>query len=457
MVIGGWQIVSRRPIAIFVAGLTIFQGGYMKKYLVLLLILVLSACSPNGADDGSSLPPAVAPGELQVAPIDAAPPPGYEEQSWSDIVAEARGQTVNFYMWGGSDLINSWVTGYVAENVQARYGVTLNMVPVSDAAEYIAKVLGEKEAGRDEDGTVDLVWINGENFRTMRQADLLYGRWSQFLPNTVYVDWDDPSVANDFGFPVDGYESPYGKAQFVMIYDSARVPNPPLTIPALVEWIKANPGQFTYAAPPDFTGSAFVRHVCYQAAGGYERLLGEFDQAVFDEVAPACWELLNDIEPFLWREGQTYPETRARQIDLFANGEVSFDMAYNPAEAASLVENGRYPDTTRTFVFETGTIANTHYVAIPYNSPHKAGAMVVANFLLSPEAQLSKAQPGNWGDLPVLDPTRLPAEWQDQFAAVPRGEATLSTEELAAARLPELQAPWLIAFEQGWEEAVLRR
>jgi putative spermidine/putrescine transport system substrate-binding protein len=78
-------------------------------------------------------------------------------------------------MWGGSDLINSWVTGYVAQSVQTQYGVTLNMVPIADATEYINKVLGEKEAGRDNDGTVDLVWVNGENFRTMRQGDLLYG------------------------------------------------------------------------------------------------------------------------------------------------------------------------------------------------------------------------------------------------------------------------------------------
>lgn len=33
-------------------------------------------------------------------------------------------------------------------------------------------------------------------------------------------------MANDFGYPVEGYEAPYGKAQFVMIYDSARVPKP---------------------------------------------------------------------------------------------------------------------------------------------------------------------------------------------------------------------------------------
>jgi putative spermidine/putrescine transport system substrate-binding protein len=428
----------------------------MKKVALLLLVFLLAAC---GGETAVTEPTPSAPGAtiVESAPEGAAPPPGYEGQAWADILAEAQGQTVNFYMWGGSDLINSWVTGYVATAVAEQYGITLNMVPIADATEYINKVLGEKEAGRDSDGTVDLVWVNGENFRTMRQGDLLYGNWSQFLPSAAYVNWADPSVANDFGFPVDGYESPYGKAQFVMIYDSARVPEPPRTIPALIEWIKANPGQFTYAAPPDFTGSAFVRHICYHAAGGYETLLGEFDQAVFDEKSAACWALLNEIEPFLWRDGQTYPENRARQIDLFANSEVSFDMAYNPAEASSLVENGRYPPTTRTFVFDSGTIANTHYVAIPYNSPHKAAAMVVANFLLSPAAQLSKAQPENWGDLPVLDPALLPADWKSQFAAIPRGEATLSTEELAAARLPELQAPWLTAFEQGWQEWVLQR
>ena len=121
-----------------------------------------------------------------------------------------------------------------------------------------------------------------------------------------------------------------------------------------------------------------------------------------------------------------------------------------------MIAQGRYPESTRTFVFDEGTIANTHYVAIPYNSPHKAAAMVVANFLLSPEAQLSKAQPENWGDLPVLNPSLLSAEDQAAFDAIPRGVATLSTEELAANRLPELQAPWLTAIEQAWETAVLQ-
>lgn len=435
-----------------------FLRPYLTPLLWVWLVPLLLACGAGDARNAVSDAAAPAATPLaEAAPDGATPPPGFEGQQWADIVEAARGQTVNFYMWGGSDLINQWVTGYVADAMRARYGVTVNMVPVADAPEYINKVLGEKEAGRDEDGSVDLVWINGENFRTMRQADLLYGPWAPFLPNSRFVNNEDPSIANDFGFPVEGYESPYGRAQFVMIYDSARVPEPPKTIPDLLAWIEAHPGQFTYPAPPDFTGSAFVRHVCYDAVGGPEALLGPFDPARFDEALPACWETLNRIEPSLWREGQTYPETHARQQALFANGEVLFDMAYNPAEASSLIASGRYPETTRTFVFDGGTIANTHYLAIPYNSPHKAASMVLANFLLSPEAQLSKATPENWGDLPALDPARLPDEWRARFASLPRGPATLAPEELAANALPELQAPWITAIEQGWEEEVLKR
>jgi putative spermidine/putrescine transport system substrate-binding protein len=422
-----------------------------------IMSLLLGACAPVAAPAQpapQTSPPTAR--QVEVAPADATPPPGFEGQSWADIVDAARGQTVNFYMWGGSDLINSWVTGYVAETLAARYAITLVMTPVADAPEFINKVLGEKQAGRDADGSVDLMWVNGENFRTLRQGDLVFGPWARYLPNSRYVNWDDASVANDFGYPVEGFESPYGKAQFVMIYDSARLETPPQSVTDLLAWIQANPGKFTYAAPPDFTGSAFVRHVCYATTGGYAQFLRDFDQALFDAEFDACWQALNAIEPALWRGGQTYPENRARMLDLFANGEILLDMAYNPAEASSLIAQGRYPATARTFVFDEGTLANTHYVAIPYNSPHKAAAMVTANFLLSPEAQLAKADPDGWGDLPVIDPALLSPEWQAAFADLPRGPATLPDAVLAAHRLPELPSAWIAAIEAAWETNVLQ-
>ncbi|MFP4430510.1 MAG: ABC transporter substrate-binding protein [Spirochaetota bacterium] len=387
--------------------------------------------------------------------------PPFEERvgamSWEDIAAEAEGQSLFFYMWGGSEAINRYVTGYLGRRLREEYGVTLEMVPVNDASVFVNKVLGEKAAGIDTRGSVDLVWINGENFRTMKEAGLLFGPYADRLPNAAYVDLDDPAIAFDFGYPVEGYESPFGSAQMVMIHDSAAVGEPPERVEALLDYVRANPGRFTYPAPPDYTGSAFVRHIFYHVAGGYENLLGPFDQALYDEVAPGVWELLNDIEPYLWREGDTYPETATALEDLFANGEVFFDMAYNPAEAANLVAQGRYPESTRTFVFEEGTIGNTHFVAIPYNSPHKAAAMVAANLILDPGAQLEKSRPEVWGDPTVLSIDRLPEEWRRRFENQERAPSVLSPEVLGGHRVPELRADWLGAIEAGWIENVLRR
>jgi putative spermidine/putrescine transport system substrate-binding protein len=380
----------------------------------------------------------------------------YTEMSWEEIVAEAEGQELFFYMWGGDDSINEYVQGWVSEQLESRYDISLEMVPVSDASVYVNKVLGEKQAGRTEEGSVDAMWINGENFRTMREADLLFGPFADKLPNIEYVDREDPTVANDFGYPVEGYESPYGSAQFVMVYDSAKIPEPPQTVDALLRWIRNNPGRFTYPAPPDFTGSAFVRHLFYHVAGGYDQLLGPFDEETYNRVAPELWSLLNELEPHLWRSGDTYPESHSDLQRLFANGAVYFGMDYNPAGAANRVAQGRYPESTRTYVFDGGTIGNTHYVAIAFNSPHKAAAMVLANFLLSPEAQYRKMQPEVWGDLTALDIPRLPAEWQERFRNLPRPESVLSVETLLENRLPELQAPWLQAIEEGWRENVLQ-
>jgi putative spermidine/putrescine transport system substrate-binding protein len=372
---------------------------------------------------------------------------------WDAVLAEANGQTVNFYMWGGSDRVNSYVDDYVAARA-AELGVTVNRVP-ADAAEIVNKVLGEKEAGRDEDGSVDLIWINGENFKTGKQAGLWSCGWAESLPNRQYVDGESAAILNDFGTPVDGCESPWGHAQFAFVYDSAKVPEPPTSMAGLLEWIKANPGMFTYPAPPDFTGSVFVRHVLYHANGGYESLLGPFDQAKFDEASAKTWEILNGIEPSLWRGGETYPQTKEELDNLFANGEVAMTMTYGPAEIGGLVADGIFPETTREFVFEEGTIGNNHFVTIPYNSPNKAGAMVVADILLSPEAQLEKADPNVWGDYPVIDISKT--DIAAEFAAIPVPESVLPADVLSQNANPELVAEYVVQTEKGWTENVLQQ
>lgn len=379
-----------------------------------------------------------------------------EQNNWQETLKKAKGQTVDWYMYGGLPATNTYVNSYLAPLLKKEYGITLRQVPTNDIAAVISKLLVEKQAGKTK-GKVDLLWINGENFRTAKKHQLLFGPYAQRLPNIKYVSTENPSVSNDFGTPVDDMESPWGGAQVVFAYDSARVLTPPATMEALIKWIEANPGQFTYPAPPDFTGSAFVRHVFYHFSKSPDQWAGKWNEGEFQETANKTYALLNELKPYLWRKGSTYPESPVRLNQLLADGEVTFSLSYNPAEASKMIHDGRFPDTIRTFVFKEGTIANTHFAAIPFNASDKEAAMVVANLLLSPEAQWRKADPRIWGDLPAINVNKLPENWQKKFATLPRGKATLPPSILAEHQLPELPSALLVKLEKGWQKQVLKK
>lgn len=388
------------------------------------------------------------------------PPPAANNDpaklAWDAVVTQARGATVNMHMWGGDPAINRYMSAWVVARLKSDHDVTLRITSLGDTTEAVNKLLGEKTANKQTGGTIDVVWVNGENFRTLRQGGLLYGPWAQQLPSAASIPWTDPSVANDFGYPVDGYEAPWGRAQWVMIYNSAHVPEPPRSWDALLAWAKAHPGRFTYPAPPDFSGAAFVRQAFFAQVADHSKLQGPFNQQVYDAAAPNVWQYFKELKPLMWRGGETFPQSVDQLNQLFANGEVDFTMNYNPVFASGAIERGEFPATTRTYQLDGGTLANTHYLAVPFNAANKAGALVVANFLESPAAQIEKAKPSTWGDLPVLDSTKLAAGDRAALDAVPLGAATLPLRELAAHALPELQGDWVDHIKRDWQDQVLK-
>ncbi|MEF2144892.1 MAG: ABC transporter substrate-binding protein [Desulfovibrionaceae bacterium] len=371
---------------------------------------------------------------------------------WDAVEAAARGGTVRWYMYGGFAHVNKWVDTYVAGEMRQRYGITLERVPM-DAGVFVNKLLAEKQAGA-ETGSIDLLWVNGENFKNLRQAGALFGPYADRLPN--FNALVDPVLAGtDFGFPVEGYETPYGQAQFVFEYDMARTP-PPAGFEELATWVREHPDRFTYPQPPDFTGSAFIRQAFYALTGGHEQYMRGFDQELFAANAPKLWAYLNDIKPYLWEQGRAYPQESAALDTLFQRGEVDMGMSYHPLHAQSKILEGTYPDTIRTFVMREGAIFNLHFTAIPFNASNIPAAMVLANFLLSPEAQLSKLAPENWGDFPCIDLNRLEPGVREAFLTMNLGAATLPAPELSAVAVPEIPSAYLEALEKGWEEHVLR-
>ncbi len=399
---------------------------------VFLLLLFSAAC-------GKTPPPAAfTPADLQTA-------------KWDDIERRARNSTVNFAMWAGDEARNRYYQTKVAAHVRERFGIALNFVPLGDTVEAVNKLLNEKGAGKTSGGSIDMIWINGENFRTAKQARVLWGDFAGKLPN--FALYDPIAAQRDFGTAIDGLEAPWQRAQFVMGYDSARVPEPPRTIEALREWIKGHPGRFTYLAPPDFTGSVFLRHILYHFGGGSRNFQNGFDAALYDKASGLTFDYLNEIKPFLWRKGETYPASPKEVDRLFANGEIDFAMSYSPNFASERIARGEYPPTARTFVFDDGTIGDYSYLTVPFNAANAPGALVVINYLMSHDHLLEQAK--EIGGVYPHDLARLTPEQRDAVARLPRGPATLGEAELSAHLVPEGDAAYLDRLEKDWREKVL--
>ena len=375
------------------------------------------------------------------------------QRSWDSIVSDAEGQTVDLWMYGGDERGNSYVDDVLAP-AAAELGVTLRRVPVADTKDALRRMLAEKAAG-ETSGDVDLVWVNGDNFATGRQADAWLCEWSQMLPNMQFVAEDDPLVREDFGTSVDGCESPWHKAQFTFAYDSARVSDPPTSFEELLAWIEENPGRFTYPAPPDFTGSVFLRQALYTVSGGADQVPAAFEQDAFDQLSPELWDVLRDLEPQLWREGRTYPRDAAALDRLFADGEVDMTMTYGPATLTELVEDGTFPPTTRVLGLAEGTIGNASFLGIPVTAGDQEGAMVVADLALSPEQQAAKADPGTWGQFTVLDTAMLSAQDRELFDRLPESDVVPAYDVLSRSADPELSSDWVGPLDDGWRREVL--
>ena len=375
-----------------------------------------------------------------------------QNATWDEIVAAAKGTTVTFYGWGGDENRNNWLNTTVAQYVKENYDITLEVVGMN-IDDILAKLSGEKQAGAAK-GSIDMIWINGENFYSAKDNGLLWGPFTQKLPNMEsYIDLTDPETLNDFCMPIDGYEAPYAKAQMVMYADTAVTADLPSSAAELLEFAKANPGKVTYPALPDFTGSAFVRNIIYEICGWEQFQTMEADYDTVKAAIEPALEYLRALNPYLWNKGKTFPESSNAVDAMFSDGELVMSMSYGPFSVSTGIDKGIYTETTQTFVFENGTIGNTNYMAIGFNSPNKAGAMVVINAIISGEIQLT--QYAQLRELPVVATDKLSAEELAAFDAVDLGKGVLSQAELLAHRLPEMPASLVPIIEQIWLNEVV--
>lgn len=399
------------------------------RIVLLAQIVLLSACSDKKAKQETDL----------------------SSLSWQEIEAEAKDKTVSMMMWQGDLLINKYMNTYVKPKVKELYGIELELLN-GQGNQIVTSLMTELEAGKSE-SEIDLCWINGETFYQLRQIEALHGPWVKQLPNSEYIDFKNLFIGYDFQQKTDGYECPWGNVQLAIIYNSEKVQDPPKLLAELKEWVKENPGVFSIET--GFTGMTVLKSWLAEIGGGRDALNGEFDEALYKELSTELWFILNEMKPFMWKGGSTFPGSVGQMHQLFANGELWFTMSNNDSEVDNKIAQGVFPESARAYVFETGTIQNSHYLGIPAHSANKAAAMVVANFMISPEAQLEKMNPEVWGDGSILSMEKLPEDWQEKFKNIPGRKYAPNREEITEKAIMEPAAEYMIRLSKDFRQFVI--
>ena len=383
---------------------------------------------------------------LGTAAVASSPDPG----DWDSVLAEARGQTVYWHAWGGDPRINAFID-WVGTELEARHDVALVHVRLSDTSEAVSRVLAEIAAGRTEGGAVDAIWINGANFAALREAGLLFGPFTEALPNWPLVDTEShPAVLTDFTIPVDGLGAPWAMFRLVFEYDSSRVPEPPRDAEALARWITENPGRFTYPQPPDFLGTSFLKQLLYELVEDPAVLAGPADAVDYDAVTAPLWAWLDAVTPHLWRSGAAYPQNEPGLGQLLADGEIDIGFSFNPGRASAAIADFELPDSVRTYSFSGGTIGNSSFLSIPVNAANRAGALVLSNLILDPEVQARAQDPAVLGFQTVLALDRLGAAGRARFDRLELGIATMRPDEMGPS-LPEPHPDWMTRVAEDWQ------
>jgi len=336
-------------------------------------------------------------------------------------------QPVRFYAWGGSAEVNAYIEWAKNELAQS-HNIDLQHVKVADISEAVALLLAPADT---QTSAIDLLWINGENFAALKNANKLVGDMPEKVPNAKHLR-QDLQWQIDFGTAVEGYELPWGIAQLQLIVrnDLLGEQQTVLRPQDFYQLAKEQPGRFSYPKPPSFHGTSWLKALAFQLIDDTDPLLQPVDLDTASRLLAPLWRYLDQLHPHLWRAGEEFPISAGRQRQLYNQGVLDNSITFNPNEVRALQLQQKLAPDARSISLGSSALTNFHYLAIPTASRRQEAALKVIDFFLSPYAQGVKAQPQGWADPSVV---RL-----------------ANTTSLLVASHPEPHVSWNEVFEQEW-------
>jgi len=392
--------------------------------------------------------------------------------TWEDVQARAAEEgPVNLYYWGGSDPLNIWIDQIVTPDLAA-LGVTLNPVRITGTKDAIDLVLAEMGSGRGlGQGSVDAIWLNGENFATLKRQDALFGAFADALPNSGNIEWnaeDGRSLLNlrDFGVETGQAEMPWSGEQYVCATNTDRLAHAdtPSTFAELQTYLEANPGKFTYVKPPHYVGNTFVQSAVYAhnpdgtGAEPFQSSVADLGADELTRLITPGLEYLKELDGLLLGAqggNARYAEDLGALDGMFLNGEIDIACKFGMYAVATGLANGTYPEGAEAFIFPEGNmIKNKNYLAIPANAPNPAATLVMVDYMTSVEAQITKLE--FTGMPPGVDPWMLSEADVQALTDASPGLVGVTQAELDANTAPDTNASLVDVIEAAWLEYIER-
>jgi len=409
-------------------------GRYMKMRISILLLIVVTLVA----------------GCQQAEIIDN---PSITSKEWNLFLESAAGTNVTLYYTTSDENIETWLTRSIVPGVLTNHNINLELIrkPMSEVIEK----LRSQKINEIPTGSIDLIYIDDDSFKDMKTSELLYGPFLEKIPNYyANINPEDYEFIYEQGVKTDGHYVPVSRDQLMFIYDEDMILEPPSTMDTFVETLRTAPGQFSFPLPPEKSGVLFME-TFIAAYVDYEVLYETVPtRAAIEPLIKPAMDALAKLKPKLWKEGAVFPSDEDQLDQLFYEGKVSFSLSTDTNKASRLAKAELYPYAARAFVFDDGTAGTNDGVVIAHSAPNKSGAMIVANYMISAEAQAYKYAPSKGGSVPVVDTSRMSAEEAKKIKGVTVKRSDMKQEMLNSHRIPPMPNAVREVIMEIWIEAL---